>query len=79
MGPRSGIIFRLNRTPGRPTDRPADHIDLKTRLLSNRWSDLIQILNLDLVHQSNVSKHLNEDDLQWKTNYNGRRPQNIKS
>ena len=33
--------------------------------LSNQLSELPQILNLELVHQSNFSNHLNEDDLQW--------------
>ena len=42
--------------------------------LSNRWTDLPQILNLSLGDQTEKNKMV-----EMKTTSNGRRPQNIKS
>ena len=49
---------------------------LKVEYLSNRWSELPQIWNLNSGDQTKIA--WNEDDLQWKTTFNGKRPQNIK-
>ena len=41
---------------------------LKLEYLSNRWSDLPQLLNLSLWDQTKIENlPENEDDLQWKT------------
>ena len=52
---------------------------LKVEYISNNWSDLSQILNFSSGDQTKMKNTWNEEDLQWKTNSNGRRPQNIKS
>ena len=52
---------------------------LKVEYLSNHWSDFPQILNLSLGDQTKIKNAHKENDLQWKTTSNGRRPQNIKS
>ena len=56
---------------------------LKVEYLSNHWLDLPQILNLSSGDQTKIKNALNEDDLwwrwppmeedlQWKTTFNGR-------
>ena len=35
--------------------------------LSNHWSELPQILNLNSEDQTKIQNAVNEDDLQWKT------------
>ena len=39
---------------------------LKVEYLSNRWSDLPQILDLGSGDQTKIKNVWNEDDLQWK-------------
>jgi hypothetical protein len=61
-----------------------DHKILKVEYLSNHLLDHIQMLNLSLDDQTIFYKTFKwrrppmEDNLQWKTNSNGRRPQNMK-
>ena len=47
---------------------------LKVEYLSNHSSDPPQILNLSSGDQTKIKNAWNEDDLQWKTTSNGRRP-----
>ena len=51
----------------------------KVEYLSSHWSDLPQILNINLWDQTKVKKGFNVDDLQWETTFNGRWPQNMES
>ena len=57
-------IFRLKMTSNGRLPKMA-----KFEYLSNYWSDLIQILNLDLYDQAKLSQcpdTLSEDGLKWK-------------
>ena len=40
---------------------------LKVKYLSNPWSDLTLLLNLNLGEQNTIEIYLKEDNLQWKT------------
>ena len=51
-----------------------DLMILKLEYLSNHWMDLPQMCNLSWGDQTKVENCLNEDNLQWKTTYNGRCP-----
>ena len=46
----------------------------KYNINSNHWSDLTQIQNLSKWDQNRVYKVWNEDDIQWKTTSNRKRP-----
>ena len=52
---------------------------LKVEYFSAHWSDQPQNLNLSSGDQTKIKAAWNEDDLQWNTTSNGRRPLNIKS
>ena len=61
-GPSGLIKSDLTNHPPTPTHPRADGL-----FRSNHWSDLIQMLNLDLDNQSKVFYIQNEDYLIWKT------------
>ena len=62
--------------------RPQQEDDLKilkVAYLSNHWAEFPQILNLSSGDQTKIKTAWYKVDLQWKTTFNGRRPQNIKN